>query len=166
MLIERMNPQELKERTKEFALRIMRLVEALPRSAKGMALAGQLVRSGMSIAANYRSACRARSRAEFISKMGVVEEETDESALWLELIIAGKILPEKNIVPLVIEANELVAIMAASYISAGRNRRAVPANSRSSISNQKSEIKNANPNSSSIINSNRYEQRINSSYTP
>lgn len=120
----------------------MRLVEALPRSVKGMALAGQLVRSGMSVAANYRSACRARSRAEFISKIGVVEEEADESALWLELIIADKILPEKKVVPLVIEANELVAIMAAFNISAGRNKRAVPTNSRSSISNPQSEIRN------------------------
>ncbi len=88
-----MNPQELKERTKQFALRVMRLVDALPRTAKGTALAGQLVRSGTSVAANYRSASRARSRAEFISKIGVVEEEANETALWLELIIEDKILP-------------------------------------------------------------------------
>src|SRR5213082_3724974 len=95
-----MNPQELKERTKRFALRVMRLVDALPKSAKGRALASQLVRSGTSVAANYRASCRARSRAEFISKIGVVEEEADETALWLELIIDDKILPQKKITPL------------------------------------------------------------------
>lgn len=137
-----MNPQELKERTKQFALRVMGLVDALPRTPKGNALAGQLVRSGTSVAANYRGACRGRSRAEFISKIGVVEEEADETALWLELIIQDKILPEKKVLPLLIEANELVAIMAASYMSAQRNKRDVPSNSRSAISNQKSEIRN------------------------
>ncbi len=137
-----MNPQELKERTKQFALRVMRLVDALPRTAKGTALAGQLVRSGTSVAANYRSACRARSRAEFISKIGVVEEEADETALWLELIIEDKILPEKKILSLLIEANELVAIMATSYISAARNKRDVSLNSRSATSNQRSSIRN------------------------
>lgn len=136
-----MNAQELKERTKQFALRIMRLVDALPRTPKGNALAGQLVRSGMSVAANYRAACRGRSRAEFISKIGVVEEEADETALWLELIVADKILPETKIRPLLTEANELVAIMAASYISAARNKtRTSSLKSQSAISNQKSEI--------------------------
>jgi len=142
LLIAEMNPQELKERTKQFALRVMRLVDALPRTAKGTALAGQLVRSGTSVAANYRSACRARSRAEFISKIGVVEEEADETALWLELIIEDKILPEKKILSLLIEANELVAIMATSYISAARNKRDVSLNSRSATSNQRSSIRN------------------------
>jgi four helix bundle protein len=136
-----MNPQELKERTKQFALRVMRLVDALPRTAKGNAVAGQLMRSGTSVAANYR-ACRARSRAEFVAKIGVVEEEADETALWLELIIEDKILPEKKIVSLLVEANELVAIMAASYISAARNKRDVSLNSRSAISNQRSKIRN------------------------
>jgi four helix bundle protein len=137
-----MNPQELKERTKQFALRVMGLVDALPRTPKGNALAGQSVRSGTSVAANYRAACRGRSRAEFISKIGVVEEEADETALWLELIIEDKILPEKKVLPLLIEANELVAIMAASYMSAQRNKHDVPSNSRSAIKNQKLEIRN------------------------
>ena len=101
----------------------MRLVDALPRTPKGNAIAGQLVRSGTSVATNYRGACRGRSRAEFIAKIGVVEEEADETALWLELIIAAKLVPEKKILPLLHEANELVAIMAASYISASRNKR-------------------------------------------
>jgi len=137
-----MNANELKERTKQFALRIMRLVDALPGTPKGRALASQLVRSGMSVAANYRAACRGRSRAEFIAKVGTVEEEADETVLWLELIVADKILPEKKILPLLNEANELVAIMAASYISATRNKRDGFANkSQSAISTPKSEIR-------------------------
>ena len=136
-----MNPQELKERTKRFALRVMRLVDALPKSAKGRALASQLVRSGTSVAANYRASCRARSRAEFISKIGVVEEEADETALWLELIIDDKILPQQKITPLLNEANELVAIMAASYISASRKNSTRTRKSQSAISNQQSAIR-------------------------
>src|SRR5213082_4191967 len=118
-----MNPQELKERTKRFALRVMRLVDALPKSAKGRALASQLVRSGTSVAANYRAACRARSRAEFIAKIGVVEEEADETAFWLELIIDSALLTETRTRPLLSEAGELVAIMAASRKSAFGNRK-------------------------------------------
>jgi four helix bundle protein len=137
-----MNPQELKEGTKQFALRIMRLVNALPRTPKGKALAGQLVRSGTSVAANYRSACRSRSRAEFVSRIGVVEEEADETALWLELIIADRIVAEKKVGPLLKEAEELVAIIAASYISASRDlkrpRESAVRNQQSEISNQKS----------------------------
>jgi four helix bundle protein len=137
-----MNPQELKKRTKEFALRVMRLVDALPNTPKGRAVASQLVRSGMSVAANYRAACRGRSHAEFISKIGVVEEEADETALWLELIVADKLLPEKKISPLLQEANELVAIMAASYISASRSKRDMSSvNSKSAIRNQHSAIR-------------------------
>ncbi len=132
-----MNTQDLKDQTKEFALRVMRLVAALPKSTNGRAIGTQLVRSGTSVAANYRAACRARSRAEFIARIGVVEEEADESALWLELIIESKALPDKKVLPLLEEANELVAIMAASYISAGRNG-AAPR--KSAIRTQQSEI--------------------------
>src|SRR5437867_11476002 len=139
--LTRMKPRELKERTKQFALRVMRLVGALPRTPKGNAIAGQLVRSGTSVAANYRAACRGRSRAEFVAKIGVVEEEADETALWLELIVADKLLPEKKIASLLTEANELVAIMAASYISAARSKRDGSLNSKSAISNQQSEIR-------------------------
>ena len=136
-----MNAQELKERTKRFALRVVRLVDALPNTAKGRAITSQLVRSGTSVAANYRAACRGRSKAEFIAKVGVAEEEADETALWLELIVEGKLLAEKKVRSLLDEANELVAIMAASYISASRDR-AKPAsrNSQSAIRNQQSTI--------------------------
>jgi four helix bundle protein len=134
-----MNTQELKNRTKAFALRVMNLVEALPKSTKGRAIANQLIRSGTSVAANYRAACRARSKAEFISKIGTVEEEADESALWMELIIEDKLLPEKKVRNLHTEASEIVAIMASSYISASRNKR--NASAKSAIRNQQSAIR-------------------------
>jgi four helix bundle protein len=136
-----MNAEDLKERTKQFALRVMHLVDGLPNSVKARAIANQLIRSGTSVAANYRAACRSRSHAEFISKIGVVEEEADETALWLELIVADKILSEKKIAPLLAEANELLKIMAASYIS-GRNNGSARrvSSSKSAIRNQQSSI--------------------------
>jgi len=134
-----MNAAELKQRMKQFALRIMRLVDALPNTPKGRAIASQLVRSGTSVAANYRAACRGRSKAEFIAKVGVAEEEADETALWLELIIEDKLLPEKKVRSLLDEANELTAIMAASYISASRSGR--DGSAKSAIKDQKSAIR-------------------------
>jgi four helix bundle protein len=82
---------DLKARAKQFALRVMKLVDALPRTIQGRVIANQIVRSATSVAANYRAACRARSRAEFIAKLGVVEEEADETCFWLELIIDSSI---------------------------------------------------------------------------
>jgi four helix bundle protein len=137
-----MNAQDLKDGTKKFALRVMHLVDALPDTPKGRAIASQLVRSGTSVAANYRAACRGRSHAEFISKIGGVEEEADETVLWLELIVEDKLLPEGKIAPLLKEANELTAIMAASYISASRTKRDASANPKSAIRNQQSAISN------------------------
>jgi four helix bundle protein len=139
LVIFQMNAQELKERTKQFALRVMRLVDALPNTAKGRAIASQLVRSGTSVADNYRAACRGRSKAEFIAKVGIAEEEADETVLWLELIIDDKLLPEKKVAPLLKEANEVTAIMAASYISASRVNRA--GSGKSAIRNQHSAIR-------------------------
>jgi len=139
LVIFQMNAQDLKERTKQFALRVMRLVDALPNTPKGRAIASQLVRSGTSVAANYRAACRGRSKAEFIAKVGIVEEEADETALWLELIISDKLLPEKKVAPLLKEANEVTAIMAASYISASRVKR--DGSGKSAIRNQQSAIR-------------------------
>jgi four helix bundle protein len=115
------NPAELKDRTKQFALRILKLVGALPNTIEGRAIASQLVRSGTSVAANYRATCRARSRAEFIAKIGVVLEEADETLLWLELISEAKLLPAKRVEPLLVEANELVAVMVTSRKSAASN---------------------------------------------
>src|ERR1700745_2231834 len=80
------NESDLKKRTKAFALRILKLADALPKTTAGRALASQIVRSGTSVAANYRAACRARSTADFIAKMGIVEEEADETLFWLELV--------------------------------------------------------------------------------
>ena len=116
-----MDPAELKNRTKQFALRILKLVAALPNSIEGRAIANQMVRSGTSVAANYRATCRARSRAEFVAKIGVVLEEADETLLWLELIKETKLLPTKRVEALLTEANELVAIMVSSRKSAASN---------------------------------------------
>ncbi|MEY2528223.1 MAG: hypothetical protein QOJ05_313 [Verrucomicrobiota bacterium] len=122
-----MTPPELKARTQAFAVRVIRLVDALPNSVKGRAIANQIIRSATSVAANYRAACRARSRAEFVAKIGIVEEEADETAFWLELIVECQIRSAKEIDPLLKEASELVAIMAASRKSAIGNRRsAIP----------------------------------------
>jgi four helix bundle protein len=117
-----MNETQLKQGTKKFALRILKLVAALPRTTEGRAIASQLVRSGTSVGANYRAACRGRSKAEFISKLGTVEEEADESAYWMELIIDAGLLKAKRVAALQHEADELTAIMAASRISASRNK--------------------------------------------
>ena len=113
---------DLKARTKAFAVRIFTLVDALPKNVQGRAVANQIIRSGTSVAANYRAACRARSRAEFIAKIGVVEEEADETLFWLELIVETKLLELKRIESLLREADEVVAIMAASRKSAVANR--------------------------------------------
>jgi four helix bundle protein len=120
-----MNSTELKERTKRFALRILKLVAALPNTITGRAIATQLVRSGTSVAANYRSTCRARSRAEFVAKVGVVLEEADETLLWLELIAEAKLMRMKRLDSLLAEANELVAIMVTSRKSASNRKSAI-----------------------------------------
>ena len=114
---------DLKARTKQFASRVIKLVDALPRTIQGRAVANQIIRSATSVAANYRAACRARSRAEFIAKIGVVEEEADETAFRLELIIDSALLTQTRVRPLLTEAGELVAIMAASRKSALGNRK-------------------------------------------
>jgi len=119
-----MNADELKKRTKLFALRILKLAAALPPTIEGRAIRGQLVRAGTSVGANYRAACRGRSRAEFIAKIGIVEEEADESAFWLELIIEGAFLKESRVRPLLEEASEITKIMATSRISASQKNRA------------------------------------------
>jgi len=117
-----MTPEELKERSKKFALRILNLAERLPRGVKGRVLSDQIARAGTSAAANYRAACKSRSRAEFISKMGVAEEEADEVQFWLELIGDDNLLPAERLTQLQQEARELTAIFAASRISASRGK--------------------------------------------
>jgi four helix bundle protein len=115
-----MDAEGLKRRTKQFALRILKLVTALPNNVQGRTIGGQLVRAGTSVGANYRAACRGRSKAEFIAKLGIVEEEADESAFWLELIIEAKLLNASRVQPLLDEANELTRIMAGSRVTASR----------------------------------------------
>ena len=109
---------ELKERTEEFALRIVRMYQALPRSEEAYVLGKQALRSGTSVAANYRAVCRARSKPEFIAKIGVVVEEADEAAFWLRLLVKSGIVSAKRMSPLQKEAEELLAIFAASQRTA------------------------------------------------
>ncbi|MCH8961829.1 MAG: four helix bundle protein [Bacteroidetes bacterium] len=118
-----MNQEELKKRTRAFALAIIKLVERLPRGLVTDVIARQLVKSGTSVGANYRAACRARSRAEFIAKMGVVEEEADESAYWLEILVDAGILARVDVDALLGEADELVAITVSSIQTARGHRR-------------------------------------------
>ena len=140
-----MTEVELKKRTKRFALRILKLVAALPKTVAGRTIGGQLARSGTSVPANYRAACRVRSKAEFISRLGVVEEEADESALWLELIMEGALMKKTRVEPLWKEADELVAIMtssrksASSSLASETNRKRARV-SQTSIANLKSKI--------------------------
>lgn len=105
---------KLKSRTKSFAVRIVTLFRSLPRSPDAQTLGKQLLRSGTSVAANYRSVCRSRSRAEFIARMGIVMEEADETAFWLELLSETGVVNAKRSENLLKEANELVAIFGAS----------------------------------------------------
>jgi four helix bundle protein len=115
-----MTAEELKKRTKQFGLRVLKLVAALPNTITGRAIGGQLVRAGTSVGANYRAACRGRSKPEFVAKLGIAEEEADESGYWMEMIIEGELLKEKLVQPLLNEANELTKIFAQSRISASR----------------------------------------------
>ena len=112
-----MTEKDLLQRTKTFALRVIKLVNALPNNLAGRKIGDQLMRSGTSVASNYRAACRGRSKAEFIAKLGIVEE-ADESALWMELIIEGKLMKKNLVESLWQESVELTKIMAASKISA------------------------------------------------
>ena len=112
-----MNREELKARTKKFALRVMKMTDALPRSAKGRVLANQILRSASSVASGYRAACRARSKADWIDKVGRTLEEADESLLWLELIEEGGLLSARKISARIQEASELTAIFASIHKS-------------------------------------------------
>ena len=110
--------EALRERTKLFAIRIVRLFRALPKSTEGQVMGKQLLRCGTSVATNYRAVCRARSRAEFVARMGVVAEEADESVLWLELPEATATLGAQRLEEISKEARELTAIFSASLRTA------------------------------------------------
>jgi four helix bundle protein len=123
----------MKERTKKFALRIIRVIRSLPPGMEGRVICHQLLRSGISVAANYRAVCRSRSRAEFLAKLSIVIEEADESAFWLELLGDAGLISAAKLKELKSEANQLVAIFNASRVTARKG-------SQSTISNQKSTI--------------------------
>lgn len=115
-------PEELRNRTKRLALRIIRLFQHLPHSGEAQVTGKQLLRTGTSVGANYRAAGRARSKAEFVSKMGIVVEEADETIFWLECLIESGIVKPELLKELLVEANELVAIFAASQRTARQSR--------------------------------------------
>lgn len=104
-----MTEQELKDRTKNIALRIIRLVELLPNTISAQIIGKQLLRSATSIGANYRAACRGKSTADVLHKLSIVEQEADESLYWLELIVESNIFPENKLAPLMRDVNEIVA---------------------------------------------------------
>ena len=128
-----MNAVELKERTKQFALRVIKLYKSLPKGKDSDAIGYQLLKAGTSVGANYRSACRARSDADFISKITIVEEEADEPAYWIELLMESGIVKKKLLKELLKEANELTAIFTAS----GNTTKLRVTNSKSKIRNPK-----------------------------
>jgi four helix bundle protein len=119
-------PRDLKERTKAFAMRVVRLVSTLPRNPSTDVVGRQLLRSGTSVAANYRAARRARSRKEFLAKLGIVEEEADESVFWLELLVDAGLSASAETSVLRKEASELVAITVSSIRTARGPRSSVP----------------------------------------
>jgi four helix bundle protein len=116
-------PEQLRDRTKAFALRVIRLFRSLPYKTDTQVLGKQLLRCGTSVAANYRAVCRARSKAEFVARMGIVAEEADEAVLWLELLIESGIVKSQLTEGLLKEARELAAILTASQQTAKRTAR-------------------------------------------
>jgi len=118
-----MNEGEMKKRTKEFAKEIIRLCRQLPNDREGRLIGNQIFRSGTSVAANYRSACRAKSKADFIAKLAIVEEEADETLFWLELITEMEILDKASLDFLMQENDEIIAIIVSSIKTARRAKK-------------------------------------------
>jgi four helix bundle protein len=116
--IEKGNRDPLRPRTRAFALRTVKLAERLPKTHTGHHFANQLLRCGTSVGASYRAACRARSAAEFCSKVGIVEEEADESIFWMEMLDDAKLIPEERLRPLMTEASELLSMVVSSIKTA------------------------------------------------
>jgi four helix bundle protein len=106
--------RQLQERTKQFAVRIVRMFQALPKTGEAQVIGKQVLRSGTGTAANYRAACRSRSKTEFAARMGVVVEEADETVFWLELLVEARIVSPRRMEGMLREANELLAIFSAS----------------------------------------------------
>lgn len=116
-------PRDLKDRTKQFALRVIKLVRALPKTYEGKVIGNQVLRSATSVGANYRSAQRGKSRADFIAKLAISEEEADECCYWLELVIDAELLPLSRVQPLLDEAKEITAILTTAGKNAKANRK-------------------------------------------
>lgn len=117
-----MTREEFKARTKAYALRVIKVVDALPRESVAKTLGLQLLRSGTSVAANYRAAVRGKSTADFVAKMGIVEEECDESLFWMELLVESGRISEKRVASLMSEGGEILAITVASIKTARRGQ--------------------------------------------
>jgi four helix bundle protein len=138
-----MNEQAFKDRTRKFGLAVIRLVETLPRSRTADVIGRQLLRCGTSVGANYRAACRGRSISDVISKLGVVEEEADESIYWLDLLVDSHVVSSEQVSSLREEADELVAMTVASIKTLrGRKQNGPVGCSRSSVQNQGAGIQN------------------------
>ena len=120
---EQMNSDDMKERTMAFGLKIIRLSEAIPDRGAGRIIKGQLLRCGTSVGANYRAACRAKSSADFVAKMGIVEEEADETMYWLEVLVKVGLLRPQDTKDLMKEADEILAITVASIKTARKGAR-------------------------------------------
>jgi four helix bundle protein len=130
-----MTHEEMKARTKQFALRILKAAQTLPANPAAQIIGRQLLRSGTSVGANYRSACRAKSTADFINKLSLVEEETDESIYWMELLIDGQFIKENLLKNLMDEGNQILSIVIASIKTSKEKRNPTP---QSEITNPKS----------------------------
>ena len=118
-----MEKRDLKERTKSFALKVIKAVEMLPKEKTADILGNQLLKAGTSVGANYRAACRAKSNADFISKMGIVEEESDETIYWMELLIESALVRKDDLIPLLDEANQILAITVSSMKTARKGKK-------------------------------------------
>ena len=130
-----MTQEKMKMRTKQFALRVIRLVESLPNRKTANVIGNQLLRSGTSVGANYRASCRAKSTADFAHKLRIVEEEADESIYWMVLLVEGKIVKENLLANLMDEADQILSIIVSSIKTVKEKR-----NPQSQIQNLKSKI--------------------------
>jgi len=128
-----MNADDLKKRTKAYALRVIRLTEALPENRTSDVLGRQLLRAGTSVGANYRAACRAKSKPDFISKMDTVEEECDESLYWIELLVESGNVKAGRVSALLREGEEILRMVVASVNTARRSRQSAIRNPQSAM---------------------------------
>jgi four helix bundle protein len=134
------NADEFRRRTKGFALRVMRFVESMPPSMTGDVVCRQLLRSATSVGANYRAAARAKSRADFVAKMAIVEEECDESLYWLELLVDSGHIDVSRLKDLMDEGNEILSLVVASIKTARSRKESTIRNPKSTIESEASHV--------------------------